>query len=230
MFESSDPSASSFQRLLVVAAHPDDETFGCGGTIALEAERGNQVTVCCLTGTAVRHRELHAACETLGAEVIALKGKDLTLTQPKVTNTLIPIIQEVRPEVIISHSAHDYHPDHHIVYQALLQAAEWAGHSTQYKQKAWRPQRLLSMEINTLFGAPTLLVDISKRIELKTQAIGEYTSQLKKTDDYYLLFNLQKARLRGLQGSCEYAEAFLDITMPIHGPFYYPSPTVDTVF
>lgn len=221
---------SSSKQLLVVAAHPDDETFGCGGTIASEVAQGSEVTVCCLTGTTSRHRELKAACEVLGARVIALKGKDLQLTIPEVTNTLIPIIQEVQPEVIISHSSDDYHPDHQVVHQAFKRAAEWAGHSTQYKTKAWRPQRLLTMEINTLLPHPTVFVDISDLIELKTQAIEEYQSQLKKTNDYYLLFNLQKARLRGLQGGCEYAEAFREVLMPVHGPFYNPAPTVKTLF
>ena len=80
------------------------------------------------------------------------------------------------------------------------------------------------------FGEPTIFVDISEIIELKTEAISEYESQMKKTDDYYLLFNLQKARLRGLQGSCEYAEAFREVLIPVHGPFYNPSPTVKTIF
>jgi LmbE family N-acetylglucosaminyl deacetylase len=221
---------SSPKQLLVVAAHADDETFGCGGTIASEVALGSEVTVCCLTGTAARHRELKAACEVLGARVIALKGKDLQLAVPEVTNVLIPIIQEVQPEVIISHSADDYHPDHQVVHYAFQRAAEWAGHSTQYKAKAWRPQRLFTMEINTLLPNPTMFVDISDIIELKTQAIEEYHSQLKKTNDYYLRFNLQKARLRGLQGGCEYAEAFRQVLIPVHGPFYNPTPTVKTLF
>jgi LmbE family N-acetylglucosaminyl deacetylase len=223
-------STSSPRRLLVIAAHPDDETFGCGGTIALEASQGTDVTVCCLTGTVTRHRELKAACDVLGAKVIALKGKDLNLTVSETTNVLIPIIQEVQPEVIISHCIDDYHPDHQIAYQASQRAAEWAGHATQYKKRAWRPQRLISMEINTLLTEPTMLVDISEMIELKTEAISEYTSQLEKTNDYYLLFNLQKARLRGLQGGCDYAEAFSEVLMPVHGPFYTPSPTLKSIF
>ena len=74
------------------------------------------------------------------------------------------------------------------------------------------------------------MVDISESIDKKRQAIAEYQSQLEKTSDYYQSFNLQKARLRGLQGSCEYAEAFQEVLMPVQGPFYHPSPTVKTIF
>jgi LmbE family N-acetylglucosaminyl deacetylase len=221
---------SASNRLLIVGAHPDDETFGCGATIALETTRESSVTVCCLSGTPERHKELRAACKILGASVIAYKGKDLELTVPEVAKTLIPIIQELQPQVIISHSVDDYHDDHRVVHQGLVRAAEWAGHTTQYKAQAWRPHRLLSMEINTLFAAPTVLLNVSEYIDVKVQAIKRYKSQLKKTKSYYLDFNLQKARLRGLQGGCEYAEAFREVLMPVHGPFYNPTPTVKTIF
>ncbi len=223
-------SISGENRLLIVGAHPDDETFGCGATIALETARGTSVTVCCLTGTPERHKELRSACKVLGARIIAYKEKDLELTIHEVAKVLIPIIQEFQPQVIISHSVDDYHDDHRVVHQAIFRAAEWAGHATKYKKKAWRPHRLLSMEINTLLAAPTLLVDVSDYIDVKMQAIKRYRSQLEKTKEFYLEFNLQKARLRGLQGGCEYAEAFREVIIPVHGPFYDPKVTVKTVF
>jgi LmbE family N-acetylglucosaminyl deacetylase len=215
---------------MVIGAHPDDETFGCGGTIALEVANGSEVTVCCLTGSTSRHQELAAACKVLGAKSMALQGGDLTLRVSEVANTLIPIIQEIQPHVIISHCDTDYHPDHREVHKAFLRAAEWAGHSTQYQEKAWRPQRLYSMEINNLLAEPTILIDISDVIDKKRQAISKYTSQLEKTSDYYQSFNLQKARLRGLQSGCEYAEAFREVLFPVQGPFYKPNPTVKTIF
>jgi len=36
-------------RVLVLAAHPDDEVLGMGATIALHADRGDEVRVVCLT-------------------------------------------------------------------------------------------------------------------------------------------------------------------------------------
>ena len=80
MSKDTQPAASSKSlRLLVVCAHADDETFGCGGTIALEASQGTQVTVYCLTGNAERHTELKEACNLLGSKVIADKGADFSL-------------------------------------------------------------------------------------------------------------------------------------------------------
>jgi LmbE family N-acetylglucosaminyl deacetylase len=226
----SEPSQSSSHRILVVGAHAGDETFGAGGTIALEASRGSEVTVCCLTGTADRHSELRAACSVLGSKVIAEEGSDFSLKSREVADRLVPILGEKRPEVIITHSKVDYHPDHQAVYRGVLRAAEWAGHVATHGAKAWRPHHILCMEVNNLFSAPTLLVDISETIEQKRRAILAYRTPLAKTEGYYLSFNMQKAQLRGMQASCQFAEAFQEVLLPIQGPFYSPPPTVKGLF
>src|SRR4051812_8453262 len=69
-------------HILVVAAHPDDETLGAGGTMAWHAARGDHVYVCILTdGASSRHQyvELQAdcarrACDTLGVKQVVLVG------------------------------------------------------------------------------------------------------------------------------------------------------------
>lgn len=224
------PKKPKPRQLLVIGAHPDDETFGCAGTIARETKQGNKITVCCLTGSRDRHKELQAACKVLGAKAIAFEAEDFTLNVPQISKLIIPLIQDLRPEVIITHCLQDYHPDHRIVHEGVLRAAEWAGHATIFEEKAWRPHRILTMEINNLLPSPNIIVDISEIIDLKRQAIIAYKTQMTKTEGYYMTFNMQKARLRGIQGGCEFAEAFQEVLMPIHGPFYSPAPTVKTIF
>lgn len=226
----SESSQSSPHRLLVVSAHPDDETFGCGGTIALEAGRGSDATVCCLTGTADRHAELRAACKVLGVKVVAVEGRDFSLTVREAVDRLVPLIGKERPEIIITHGFADYHPDHKAACKAVLRAAEWAGHVSTQGSKAWRPHRILCMEVNNLLSAPTFFVDISETVDLKRRAILAYSTQLAKTQGYYLAFNMQKAQLRGLQVNCQFAEAFVEIPLPVRGPFYAFSPAVRTLF
>jgi LmbE family N-acetylglucosaminyl deacetylase len=51
----------------LVSAHPDDETFGCGGTLSLQSQRGNEVYILCLTSDPKeREHELIEASKILG--------------------------------------------------------------------------------------------------------------------------------------------------------------------
>jgi len=90
-------------RLLVTVAHPDDETFGTGSVIALAAEHGAQVTVCCATRGeagdvpgltsaaeigALREDELRSAGAALGvAQFILLDYADSGMTGQPAANT-----------------------------------------------------------------------------------------------------------------------------------------------
>lgn len=142
-------------RLLAVFAHPDDETFRCGGTLALLARRGVRVTVLCATrGEAgscgdpplyrpdelgqVREAELGCACAALGIEPPHFLGyRDGTLTQVdeiQAIEQVVRAIRDLRPLALLTWPPDGLsgHPDHIAVNrwtdQAFRQAADLAAY------------------------------------------------------------------------------------------------------
>ena len=105
--------------VLAVFAHPDDETFRCGGTLALLARRGAQVWVLCATrgeaGVAnvdpqqagqIRQAELQCACRALGIQPPRfLRYQDGTLSQIEDAGAVAQIaavVRELQPQVVIT--------------------------------------------------------------------------------------------------------------------------------
>ena len=146
------------RRLLVVVAHPDDETFGCGSVIAHAADRGVDVRVLCATageagevadgvvigpgGVAeVRERELRAAAAHLGAGRVDLLGYvDSGMAGLPAPRTLCAapledvaadvarVLDDFRPAVVVTLDAGDGHRDHARVRDATLRAVQRATH------------------------------------------------------------------------------------------------------
>lgn len=142
------------ERLLVVVAHPDDESFGCGSILARAQANGVRSTVCCATrgeaGTsdladtrpelaAIRESELRAAAELLGVdEVILFDWEDSDMDGSPAPGTLAAapldevaaavagVIDQVRPHVVVTLDASDGHRDHAHMRDATLKAVEQA--------------------------------------------------------------------------------------------------------
>jgi len=209
---------SSMGEILAVVSHPDDETFGCGGTLALHAD---ETRVLCLTCNPRNRRlELESACEVLGlAEPIVLDEDNVNPSRELVKRVADAIVAE-RPRIVITHLPFDYHADHRATYGVVKEAIEWAAHTTTY-QKPCLVERLLLMEINTLIPTPHILFDVSETMDKKRTAVGAYESQLAKFPwGYYQRFSDKKAELRGVQANCLYAEAFVEEALAKNGPFY----------
>lgn len=139
-------------RLLVIVAHPDDETFGCGSLLLHAAARGVTTFLCCATrGEAgepapgigitqqqlpvVRERELREAATFLGvADVELLDYRDSGMNGPAPTGALVgasieavatelaALLDRIRPQVVVTLDASDGHRDHAHVRDATLVA------------------------------------------------------------------------------------------------------------
>jgi len=126
------------QSLLVVAAHPDDEVLGCGGTIARLAQQQAQVSVLFVAdGVSARDRadtsELerrqtaaNQAAQCLGIQsVIFGNFPDNRLDSVDLLDIVKPIekaIAQYQPDLVLTHHAGDVNIDHQRVHQAVVTA------------------------------------------------------------------------------------------------------------
>ncbi|MBS7619630.1 PIG-L family deacetylase [Candidatus Bathyarchaeota archaeon] len=209
------------KSILIVAAHPDDETFGCGGAILLHTGEGHKCSILALTcSNDERREEFKKAMNLLRAnELVVLNHKKIFFNHGLV-DQVSDFIVKVKPDIVVTHIPWDYHREHRLTYRVVKEALEWSAHSTKYRDP-WNPTRLLLMEVNTLIPSPQIILDVSNVFEKKMEVIYCYSSQLKKfPDDYYVKFSRVKAELRGVQGGCKYGEAFYEETLTKNSPFF----------
>jgi LmbE family N-acetylglucosaminyl deacetylase len=133
--------------LLAVFAHPDDETYLCGGTLAHYAAAGVRVALVCATlgeagdiadpalatretMPAVRDGELRAAAGLLGLADVYLMGyEDSTLAAvpfPEGAERVAEYLQAIRPDVVVSFGPEGVygHPDHVAVHRWTKEAVQ----------------------------------------------------------------------------------------------------------
>jgi len=205
--------------ILVVVAHPDDESLGAGGTIRKHCDLGIPVDVHCMTGNEIRNEEMKTACGILGVRNLFLSDRDDFAIGSSLRNEVVGAILKTRPTIVITHFSGDYNINHQECTKIVFDAVEWASHTTVFDD-AHRVERIYNMEINTMISRPHVYVDITDTYEYGLGALKEYKSQIEKADFFYQKLYDTRTRFRGVQAKCERAEAFT-ITHPEHaGPFY----------
>jgi LmbE family N-acetylglucosaminyl deacetylase len=175
-------------RVLVVAAHPDDETFGAGGTIVRHAQQGDEVCVLFLTeGVSARHgkkamqeKAARKACAALGVPQVRFAGlPDQRLDQLPLLEVIRPIQEvcaELQPHVLYTHHRGDVNQDHRAVFAACQVVARPVPGSCL--------ERVLCYEVasSTEWGpsfaesafVPNAFVDIDATLETKLRAVDAY--------------------------------------------------------
>ena len=210
-------------RILVVAAHPDDELLGCGGTIALHTKAGDVVTtVIVCEGESLRYGEkgvgqaahTESAARLLGVnDTRLLRFADQRLDRITLTEIIEPlekIVREVRPKTIYCQHGGDVNRDHHLLFEALLVATR---PTEQFIQSVYAFDTASSTEwAYPRTFIPDTWVDITETLAVKLEAMACYKSELRDYPHPRSLKSLEyRARTWGNQGCLDAAEVFMTI-------------------
>lgn len=214
-----------WQRVLVFAAHPDDEIIGCGGTIARLAAQGKQVYVItfCAGETSYSSPEMKekmaqvrveeaAACDrVLGvAERVILYKPTQGVTNDRETyQQCVGLIRKYQPDVIFTHWNQDKHRDHRIISE-VTDETRWKASENVLADfgEPWYTPELYYYEVLELFPHPSLLIDISDTFQKKLDAMQTQQSQFTVLPGI-LQYIEGLAHVRGYARGTRYAEAFL---------------------
>jgi LmbE family N-acetylglucosaminyl deacetylase len=192
---------------LAFGAHPDDLEVGAGGLLARLASRGVQVTaaVCSLPSlNDERTKEARRGAEILGAKLMILnpdkKSRVEDIPMHQLVAQMDMLVNDVQPDLVITHSAHDMHWDHSLVNRATVSAlrrmpCNLLAYVSSYEMNAQNSTRSVGQ----------CFADISETIERKVEAIAAHASQLPKMD---LDSTRDLARAMGRLAGVQFAEAY----------------------
>lgn len=193
------------RRVLVFAPHPDDEVYGCGGTLCLWARRNVPITVvvCTPGGEAadplIRKEESRRAANILGYGPPVFW--DLQDRQLRYGEGLVQRIQgfleTTEADWIFVPSLSERHPDHQALSLAVAEAV----------RRSQGNRTLVFYEVSAPL-VPNWLVDISSTIEAKDQAMRCFASQEALNAYRERILGLNRYRGFGGDADCGWAEAF----------------------
>jgi LmbE family N-acetylglucosaminyl deacetylase len=226
---------ASLRRILCISAHPDDNEFTIGGSVARWTREGREVAFCLVTtGGAgvnehtpsseglipVREKETRAAAKILGVtEVILLGYVDGTL-EPTLAlrRDLTRVIRQFRPDIVVCgdptvrYYGNEYlnHPDHRAVSDAALDAVFPSAETISIFPELLA-EGLLPHKVKQVFIAgslhPDIFVDIGATLRTKGRALRAHRSQIGKGEWVDQLLEAWAVR-DGKRAGLRRAEAF----------------------
>ncbi|MCP5050248.1 MAG: PIG-L family deacetylase [bacterium] len=217
------------KRILVIAAHPDDEVLGCGGTMARLSKQGHEVFTTIL-GEGVTSRDVSRQRAKRETEITGLKKQiyesNLILGVNKVFSYDLPdnrfdsvplldvvkvvekVKERVKPDIIFTHYQNDLNIDHQVTYRAVMTATRPMKGETVKEIYAF--EVLSSTEWNyPLSFSPDCFYDITGTIQLKLDAMKAYQLELRHYPHPRSLKGIHLAAENwGMRIGAGFAEAF----------------------
>ena len=212
-------------EVLVIAAHPDDEVLGCGGTLPLHVRNGErvEVVIACESeslryggpgGTIDMNAQMHAAAKELGVHEVTLLGfEDQNLEAIRLTKLITPleeIVDRLRPRVIYCQYGGDVNRDHQLLFKAAPVACR-PTHPSIEAMFAFYTHSSTEWAYPRTF-VPDTWVDIGETLHQKLAAMARYQSEM---HDFPHPRSLQAIRSRaeaeGATCCLPAAEAFMTV-------------------
>lgn len=217
------------KRILIVAAHPDDEILGCGGTINKLADQGHELFTLIL-GEGITARDLarnptkrKKELETLKKQVQKankLIGVTEVFTFDLPDNRfdsvtlldVVKIVEEVKervsPEVVFTHYGEDLNIDHRVTFKAVLTAFRPVHGSSVKEIYSFEVPSSTEWNYPQSFS-PNFFVDISKNVKKKQEALKIYENELRDYPHPRSAESIKdRSKYWGSTSGLKYAEAF----------------------
>jgi LmbE family N-acetylglucosaminyl deacetylase len=228
-------SPEPLDRVMVIAAHPDDPEFGCAGTVLKWSQAGKRIIYVLLTSgdkgshdpdlrpgqlAARRESEQRAAAADLGVgQVVFLRHPDGILENTlELRRQLAAVIREHRPHVLLTIDPwrhYQLHPDHRAAGQAALDAVyaarEWNIFPEQLVEGVdpWRVRELYLFWTDN----PDYWEDISCCLDARIAALMRHASQVGLDAEKLVERVHQRAQEAGDKPGYAFAEAYKRIEL-----------------
>ena len=189
------------RKILVIAAHPDDEVLGGGGTIAKHALEGDEV-YCLILGEGItsRYSQPELAKEELielrleadqAAKILGIKElffKDLpdnrfdTVPLLTIVKAVEEVKEQIKPDVIYTHHQGDLNIDHQITFKAVLTACRSTKDETVKEIYSFEVPSSTewSSPVALNYFMPNVFVAITETLDKKIEALMAYQGELRE--------------------------------------------------
>ena len=224
-------------RIACIHAHPDDAEILAGGTLALLAREGHQITIVTMTAgdcgsteygpkeiATIRKAEAAESAASIGAEYRCAGFHDLAIFNDDASRrTVTGLLREIKAEIVLTASPADYHCDHEATSQLVRDAC--FGASVPNYQTSGNAVPLPAIphlyfvdpiefvDRNGRPIAPDFVINIESTFETKKTMLSKHASQrawLRKQHgmDDYLTQMEQWTRTGGARAGIAFGEGF----------------------
>lgn len=215
-------------KYLIVAAHPDDEILGAGGTIYNLIKKKHEVCICFLCGNAearkLTNKELTIveqasnALKVLGVNECSFGDfpniKFNTVPHIEIVQFIEKMILKYEPDVVITHYKDDLNSDHKITGECCDEAIRYFQRNNEAKEiKKYMYMEVLSSTdwITNSSFSPNYFYEIGREgINKKIEALSKYENAIRRYPHPRSAENISSlAVMRGCQSKLDYAEGFI---------------------